>query len=103
MTRVGNNVIYHQVLGQNPQYKKKSWTIYINNNHKVCKYYLYKKLVFFMVQCSMCFGLSVFSQLSMHPLFSPLSQMSRVHCIAINTYTQFTQSSPDFVLHTLVT
>jgi hypothetical protein len=34
MTKVGNDMIYHGVLEQNPEYKQKSWTIYVNNKPK---------------------------------------------------------------------
>ena len=59
-------------LEQNPQYKQKSRTAYVNNNRKLCTHYVCNKyiavLFFVRVSIKYMFSSVRVSQLSVHPL-----------------------------------
>jgi len=64
-------VIWRHVQEQNPHYKQKSRTIYVNKTRKLGTYYVHKKYImglFFCRGSRKCFGLSVFFQYSFYPL-----------------------------------
>jgi len=46
MTKLGNKVIKHWVLEQNPQFKQKLWTTYKNHKWEMCVAYLIKEFQF---------------------------------------------------------
>jgi hypothetical protein len=65
----GNSAIQGRLPEQNPQYKQKSRTIYINTKRQLCMCYVYNKHVLFFVPSSIkyVFWITRFPQLSVRP------------------------------------
>jgi hypothetical protein len=69
MGKVGNSAIQGRGSEQNPQYKQRSGTIYINNKRQLRMWYVYNKHLLFFVPSSIkyVFWITRFPQLSALP------------------------------------
>ena len=87
MSKVGLSAIQGQVPKQNPQYKQKSQTMYMNNKHQLRMCYVYNKHVLFFVRSSIkyVFWITRFPQLSVHPRTHTADNRQTSPCIHVRS------------------